>query len=155
VVIFQREEIPADILEKGAEIRRLLKLSAGQQRFVLTYSPMPGAPGELAVNSRSMLQIMTAFASYLDVPEAHVRDRSALPALENAEGDTPQQKVRIYSGKNKPVAAFAAVQYRDYWYWVDDGDSQTKRALTAVMFFFTLADTGGNRELPLITIPAQ
>ncbi len=32
---------------------------------------------------------------------------------------------------------------------------QTKRAMTAIMFFFTLADTGGNEKLPLITIPAQ
>ena len=51
--------------------------------------------------------------------------------------------------------AFAAVQYRGHWFWVDDGDWQTKRALTAVMFFFTLAETGENENLPLITIPAQ
>ena len=28
-------------------------------------------------------------------------------------------------------------------------------ALTAVMIFFTLADTGANENLPLITTPAQ
>jgi len=27
--------------------------------------------------------------------------------------------------------------------------------MTAIMFFFTLADTGSNDKLPLITIPAQ
>jgi hypothetical protein len=63
--------------------------------------------------------------------------------------------VRIHSGKDKPASAFAAVHYRDYWFWIDDGDWHTKRALTAVMFFFTLAETGGNEKLPLITIPAQ
>jgi hypothetical protein len=42
-----------------------------------------------------------------------------------------------------------------YWYWIDDGDLITKRALTAVIYFFTLAETGGNDKLPLITIPAQ
>jgi hypothetical protein len=31
----------------------------------------------------------------------------------------------------------------------------SKRALTAIMFCFTLGDTGGNENLPLITIPAQ
>ena len=31
----------------------------------------------------------------------------------------------------------------------------TKRVLVAVMFFFTLADTGSDTKLPLITIPAQ
>ena len=47
------------------------------------------------------------------------------------------------------------MRYRDYWFWVDNGDLQTKRALTVVMFFFTLADTGPAEKLPLITIPAQ
>ena len=84
VVFFRRDDVPADIVEKAAEIRRLLKLPADQQKFVLTYSPVRGAENELAVNSRSMLQIMEAFASYLDVPEAHLKDHSALPAFENA-----------------------------------------------------------------------
>jgi hypothetical protein len=37
--------VPTDIAEKAAEIRRLLKLSADQQKFVLTYSPMREKPG--------------------------------------------------------------------------------------------------------------
>ena len=43
----------------------------------------------------------------------------------------------------------------DHWFWVDNGDLQTKRALTVVMFFFTLAETNADEKLPLITIPAQ
>jgi len=156
VVFFRRDDVPPDIAEKGAEIRRLLKLPVEPQKFVLTYSPARGAEGELAVNSRSMLQIMQAFASRMDVPEAHLKDHSAWPSPETAPAaQSPQQKVRIYSGKDKPAAAFAAVRYRDYWFWVDNGDLQTKRTLTVVMFFFTLADTSSPEKLPLITIPAQ
>jgi hypothetical protein len=147
--------VPADIVDKAAEIRRLLKLPAEPQKYVLTYSPVRGAENELAVNSRSMLQIMGAFASYLDVPDAHLKDHSAVPAFENATAESLKQKVRIHSGKDKPAAAFAAVHYRGHWFWIDDGDWQTKRALTAVMFFFTLAETGAPEKLPLITIPAQ
>ena len=103
-----------------------------------------------------MLQIMQAFASHVDVPQAHLKSRSAWPSLENtATADGRQQSVRIYSGKDKPAGAFAAVRYRDCWFWVDDGDFQTKRALTVVMFFFTLAETGSPEKLPLVTIPAQ
>jgi hypothetical protein len=156
VVLFRRDDVPADILEKGAEIRRLLKLPAESQRFVLTYSPARGADNELAVNSRSMLQIMQAFASHLDVPEAHLKDQSAWPSLENSSAaESRQDNVRVYSGKDKPANAFAAVRYRDYWFWVDNGDFKTKRALTVIMFFFTLADTGSPEKLPLVTIPAQ
>jgi hypothetical protein len=38
----------------------------------------------------------------------------------------------------KPAGAFAAVHYRDHWFWIDQGDWPTKRALTAAIFFFTL-----------------
>jgi len=140
---------------KASEIRRLLKLPAAGQKYALTYSPIRGAENELAVNSRSMLQIMGAFASYLDVPEAHLQDHSAVPAFENAALESRVDRVRIHSGKDKPAHSFAAIHYRGHWFWIDDGDWPTKRALTAVMFFFTLAETGGNEKLPLITIPAQ
>lgn len=155
VVFFQREGVTPDIAEKSAEIRRLLRLPADQQKFTLTYSPMRGAGNELAVNSRSMLQIMQAFASHVDVPAAHLADRSAWPVVAGDLGKGNRAGPWIYSGPEKPEAAFAAVRYRDSWFWVDNGDLQSKRALTVVMFIFTLADTGDPGKLPLVTIPAQ
>ena len=156
VVFFRRDDVSPEIAEKSAEIRRLLKLPADQQKFVLIYSPAKGADNELAVNSRSMLQIMQAFASRVDVPEEHLKEHSAWPSASNSDGTTTsQQAPRIHSGKKKPADAFAAVHYHDYWFWVDNGDLQTKRALTVVMFFFTLSESSGNEQLPLITIPAQ
>ena len=85
-------------------------------------------------------------------PRLTCRTTAQCPAR---KAPTRTQKCEIHGGKDKPAAAFAAVHYHDYWYWVDDGDWQTKRALTAVMFFFTLADTGSSEKLPLVTIPAQ
>jgi hypothetical protein len=155
VLLFPRDDVPAEIVEKQAEVRRLLKLPAEQQKFTLIYSPARGAENELAVNSRSLMQIMMAFATYMDLPAAHVKDHSGIPVAENPSPEKRGSKVRIHSGKDKPAAAFAAVHYRDHWFWIEDGDWQTKRALTAVMFFFTLADTGASDKLPLITIPAQ
>ncbi|MES2008174.1 MAG: hypothetical protein V4468_04710 [Pseudomonadota bacterium] len=153
VLFFRREDMPADIVEKVSEIRRLLKMSPGTQRFTLTYSPARGADDELSVNSRSMLQIMLAFSSYLEVPEAHMKDHSALPGITQTAAQ--QGGVRIHSGKDRPAEAYAAVRYRDYWFWIDQGDLATKRALSAIMLFFTLTDTGSKEPLPLITIPAQ
>jgi hypothetical protein len=91
----------------------------------------------------------------VDVPEAHLQRHLAMPAFENAGAESSHNPVRIYSGTERPADAFATVQYRGHWFWIDDGDWQSKRALTAVMFFFTLADTGSPDQLPLITIPAQ
>jgi hypothetical protein len=155
VFFFRHDDVPPEIEQKSAEIRRLLRLQPDISRLVLTYSPMPGSGSELAVNSRSMLQILTAFASYVDVPKADVEAHRALPSPEDVAGAKRENAVRIRSGDEKPAEAYAAVQYRGHWFWVDDGDFQTKRALTAVMFFFTLTDTGADDKLPLVTIPAQ
>lgn len=155
VMFFRRDDVTPDIAEKAGEVRRLLKLTPDQQKFNLVYSPVRGTDNELAVNSRSMLQILSAFASYLDVPEADLKAHRAVPSLEHLPPQDRQDVVRIHSGKQKPLNPYAAVHYRDSWFWVDDGDFQTKRALVAVMFFFTLAETGSPERLPLITIPAQ
>jgi hypothetical protein len=154
VLFFQRDDAPADILAKGAEIRRLLRLQADQQKFVLTYSPMRGAADELAVNSRSMLQILGAFASYVEVPDEHVKEGLVAPAFER-ESAAQRTVGRIRSGSAKPENAYVAVQYQGHWFWVDGSDWQAKRALSAVMFFFTLSDTGNAEHLPMVTIPAQ
>ena len=155
VVFFRRDDVPADIAEKAAEVRRLLKLPADQDKYALTYSPVRGAANELAVNSRSMFQIMQAFASYIDVPQRDLKEQRALPAIESVAQNGKPSTAQVHSGKDKPADAFAAVHYRDHWFWVDDRDWRTKRAITAVMFFFTLAETGQQENLPLITIPAQ
>lgn len=91
----------------------------------------------------------------MDVPEAHVRDGSVVAGLAGSVPPERAEGVRIRSGTEKPADAFAAVRYRNHWYWIDNANLFSKRALTAVMYFFTLADTGENGRLPLITIPAQ
>ncbi|CAN7775578.1 hypothetical protein LJR296_007658 [Cupriavidus necator] len=155
VLLFRKEDMPGDVLEKAAEIRRLLRLPAEGQRFTLRYSPVRGADDELAVNSRSMLQIMLALSSYLDVPEEHLAEHSALPRIAQSATAAPEDTLRIRCGKEKPRDPYVTVRYRDYWFWIEQGDLRTKRALNAVMLFFTLVDTGGKEGLPLITIPAQ
>ncbi|WP_336602597.1 hypothetical protein [Paraburkholderia bengalensis] len=155
VLFFRRDDMPVEVIEKVGEIRRLLKMPVGPQKFTLRYSPARGADDELTVNSRSMLQIMQAFSSYIDVPEEHMRDHSALPAFVQSSAELQQGVVQIRSGKERPINAYAAVRYRDYWFWIEQGDLRTKRALNAVILFFTMADTGTQEALPLITIPAQ
>ena len=155
VLFFRRDNLDAGTREKMTEIRTLLGLAQDQEKFTLVFSPARGAEGELAVNSRSMIQILGSFSGYLDAPEEHLREHSVLPAFESALADSSEDRPRIHSSKEKPDHAYAAVRYRGYWYWIDDSNLKAKRAITAVVFFFTLAETGSNEQRPVITIPAQ
>ncbi|MFV3308408.1 hypothetical protein ACNFBT_24365 [Pseudomonas sp. NY15181] len=155
-LLFMRSnDITPDIQAKQKMLRGLLHMPEDRQQFVLRYSPVRGEADELAVSSRSLLQILTAFSSYVDVPQEHIEDRSALPAFREGEASSARAQIHILSGKDKPRHAYVAVFYRDYWYWIEDSNLAAKRALGAVMLFFTLAETSGNEKAPLITIPAQ
>jgi len=155
VVFFQSSNLAPDIQGKFSEIRRLLKLPDDQEQFNLVYSSAAGGAGELGVGSRSMLQIMSAMALYTDVPAADLTAGRALPALPSTNSLGGDDPVRIKCSPEKPAEAFAAVNYRKQWFWVDDRDWRTKRAFTAIMFLFTMAESTGDEKLPLITIPAQ
>jgi hypothetical protein len=155
VMFFRRDNLPPDMLAKLVEIRQLLKLPENQQQFNLVYSPVAGEDNELGVGSRSMLQIMAAMASYTDVPAADLKEGRALPSMTSTNNAANNAPVQIKCSKDKPADAFAAVHYRNQWFWVDDRDWRTKRAFTAIMFLFTMAENTGDEKLPLITIPAQ
>ncbi|CDF83653.1 hypothetical protein ACA097_01410 [Pseudomonas sp. QL9] len=155
VLFMRRNDVAPEILAKQKELRTLLHLPEDRQHFILRYSPVRGENDELAVSSRSLLQIMTAFSSYIDVPQEHLDEHSALPTFQDGEANSSGSRIHIRSGKERPKHAYAAVPYRDYWYWIEDSDLAAKRALGAVMFFFTLAETGSSEKAPLVTIPAQ
>jgi uncharacterized protein YceK len=151
VMFFRRENLSPEIMDKLAEIRRLLKIPGDQHQFKLIYSSAAGRDGELAVGSRSMLQIMLAFSSYVDVPESDLKEGRAVPSVQSTNTDP----VRIKCSKDKPAEAFAAVHYHNQWFWVDDRDWRSKRALSTIMFLFTMIEGSGDERMPLVTIPAQ
>lgn len=44
---------------------------------------------------------------------------------------------------------------RDHWFYIDDRDLGSKRAFAMIMMLFTLANTGQESSLPVLTIPTN
>ena len=112
---------------------------------------------ELALLSRSILEILIDLASFISVPEAHVRERRVGPTQEDEGGvEGPiRPLIRIGSAAERPGDAFAAVRYRGHWFAIEDLDMPSKRVFSFLMFLFTLVETGGKEGAPIVTIPAQ
>ena len=147
-------QMPEGIEQDIAFIRETLALEPLEGEIVLEYGALQQAPNELAVLSRSMLEIMNELAAGITVPEDHVaRGRTFPTALGDASGRLPH--VGIQAGPAPPDDAFTAVFYRGTWYWLADTDMHSKRTFTFLLLFFALAETGVSPEAPVLTIPVQ
>jgi hypothetical protein len=153
-----RREHPAspEIAEAGRELERLLDLDSDATEFKLAFATVPANSRELAVVTRSLVQLMKVMASQADIPPEDLTEGRATPGWESVP-DLPDELrfIRIHSDKSKPADAAVAVEYRDRWFWIDDRDLKSKRSFNVIMVMFTLANTGQREGLPLITIPAQ
>jgi hypothetical protein len=138
-------------------VKNTLNLQAENGEISLEYGALQRNPSELAVLSRSMIEIMAELAADIEVPGEHVADgrTSATPELSATASHYDRPQIRIQSGPTPPADAFTSVNYRNTWYWISDRDLSSKRSLTFLLLFFSLAETGVVPEAPVLTIPVQ
>ena len=156
IITFRSKDIPEETLADAHELRKLLHLDPDATDIKLVFGASATDDHELAVLTRSLLQIMNTMAVQVEVPPAHISEGRATPGYDG-QTHTPEKLrlVRIQSSKHKPSDAYVSVEFHGHWFWIDDRDLHTKRAFAFMMMLFTLADTGERENLPLITIPAQ
>lgn len=155
LIVFSKKPNPAVEADR-VEVRKLLGLDPHAAEFTVVYGSVASSDKEIAMLTRSMLEILIDLSSYIEVPAASVSERRTFPtpAPEVATGTTIAPLIRIMSSPQTPADAFAAVPYRQEWYWIDDRDFASKRLFSFIMFLFTLTETGDKQGAPLITIPA-
>jgi hypothetical protein len=155
VLFFRGKDIAPEAAADADRLRELLGISPDAQDLTVVYGSLPQNDREIAILTRSMLEILVELASYIDVPQVHVAEHRTLASVvdEVKKPGAFAPEVRIHSTLEEPDDAFVTVQYRDYWFWIDDRDYQTKRAFSFLMFLFTLAETGAPERAPVLTIP--
>ncbi len=156
LIVFSGRRSPE--IEQDLEfVRRTLNLTLEDGEVVLVQGALQRAPTELAVLSRSMLEILMELAARIEVPAQHATEGRTFANVEIGPDAQPRDRpiVRINAGANPPDDAFAVVRYRDVWYWIDDRDYGSKGAFTLLLLFFALAETGVQPQAPLLTLPVQ
>jgi len=151
VVMFFERNADEETLAEIAEIKKILGLAQDAQEYRIVYGATPWDDREIAVLSRSMLEIMLEMALWIDVPEQHLAEgRATLPLPASEDWSVPMV---VHSGKDAPKDSFVAVRYRDYWFWIDDKDLRSKRSFTFLMIMFTLTETSEREAAPIVTVP--
>jgi hypothetical protein len=153
---FYRKNITTEIATALRETNELLGLDPNRQETKVTYGLLPRNDQEIAMITRSTMQIMIYLASLINMPPEHVADGRTVPSVVPSEGAEEKigQLIHVKSGIEKPEDAFTAVKYEGHWFWIDKRDFRSKRTFAFLMILFSLTETGGKEGLPLVTIPA-
>jgi len=156
VLLSFRGKIEPFVQEDINFVRKILGLDPSLSEFRVVYGSQPKDDKEIALLTRSILDIMTDLASYIVVPAAHVEEKRVMPTIleETVEGYRFPPLIRINSSKDKPDDAFIGIPYRNYWFWIDDRDLKSKSVFTFLMFIFLLTETEARQGAPVMTISA-
>jgi hypothetical protein len=151
------------------ELTHLLRLRPGQLSYEVTVGgteePFPRSepPEEAAavnIFPRSLVQALFYLSHGVVVPPEHVACGIVKPTLEPDGSVFDWQQVTaglftVHSFKQhcRPEHAAVAVKYRDYWFYIDDRDSDSKITFLLTMTMTRVNLLGVRKGGPALTLP--
>lgn len=133
----------------------------GDTRSMHLSSPFEPASGPtLVLGTRSMLGVLFYLSHSVQAPADHLQAGYIEPTKVRGTGaafdwaNVTRPLMTIKNSKDKPKSAYVAVRYRDYWFYIDDADRNSKATFGLLHYLISLQSNGGNGRTPLLTLPA-
>jgi hypothetical protein len=155
IIVLRQEDKDPQISEDGLRLRELLGIEEGIGEIELTYGLIQRNRREMAMLSRSMLELFLELGFGVELPATHLTDKRVIPGHRQAGNAQAPALVHIHSGTEAPVDAYAAVLYKGHWYWIDDTDVKSKSTFTFLLILSSLAETGQSVAVPVVTVPSR
>jgi hypothetical protein len=138
----------------SAEVRKILGLDPKANEFRVVYGAIPRDTREIAILTRSILEVLVDLSTDIEVPASEVQEKRVSPTfVEMVDGERIRPLIRVRNSPGKPGDAYVSVPYRGSYFWIDDRDLFSKKFFSFLMFVFTLVETGEKGTAPVVTIP--
>jgi hypothetical protein len=159
ILVFPRRE-DAQLKAGRAEIGSILNLKPGVRELAVYYGGYSGKKDEIAMMTRSMLQIMLELGAIVQVPAADVASGKAAPGVVEFEDSATREAQQpalldLRSGESPPRDAYVAIHYGGRWFWIANTDIRSKYSFGMVMLLFSISETGVRGSAPVVTVPAN
>ena len=152
---FRTKLLDDETLRDLEEVKGLLGLDPAAESYQIVWDVESSDPGTLAVQTRSILQIMVALAVHVETPPGDVESGRAARLYPVPEVDESGLRalLRVRTGASEPDDAHIAVPYRDGWFWIEDTDAYSKRtfAYLQMLLSITESDEKGGAQLVITT----
>jgi hypothetical protein len=106
----------------------------------------------IAMQTMSIMDILTESSAYILVPEVHVAEGRTRANRITGEDGSSRPLLRVLSAKKKPEDALVSVRSRDHWYYIDDRDIDSKKAFSFLMIIMQLTSAQQENKGPAVTI---
>jgi hypothetical protein len=133
----------------------LLGVSPDSSELEVVFGRRASGGNEIAILTRSMLELMLELGFYVELPPEHIADGSTLAGRGQHAGLPEDPPLRIHSGRTAPASSYTSVRYQDHWFWIDDKDIVSKSTFTFLLILFSLAETGQPSAAPVVTVPSR
>lgn len=140
--------------ENIATLKKLLGLDPKRDEFQLIYGVTQGRTDTIAVLTRSMQGITGELSAGVVIPEQDLLEGRATRRLVQ-DGEAGNYLLQVNNSQERPGDSFAAVKYRNRWFWVNDRDLVSKRTFRFLLMFASMSETGALPQAPLLTIPTR
>ena|GEM_PF-627361 len=150
-----KKNTPAETKAKVNELKQLLGLPPGLDKFLITERITDLKPDEISIQTRSLAAIMNYLAKTINVPAIHLEEGRVLDYKIPTYSVNGRKLIpfKMLSSQSRPNNAFAAVQYADYWFYIEQNDIESKLTLSLIIALFrVLAPTGGGAA-PVLSLP--
>jgi hypothetical protein len=153
-VLYFKKDISPEIAEDRAWIRQKLGLNPQADEFNVVYGAVQQNENEIALLTRSVMEILVQMASTVEVPDEDVQQNRTYAVAKTKDPLAELVGVRVRSGKEKPVDAFVSILYRDKWFWIEDTDFRSKQVFSGLLTIVSLMEADRGVGQPVITVPA-
>ena len=146
----------------GAEGARLAELIRCDQkingRFIKNIELGFTDGGRMGVMPRSIFSCMAYLSRGVQVPEEHI-DRGMVRMPDNSHHEAMDWS-EVFRGlmgvrwsRFPPKNAFIYVQYRNYWFYIDDSDIHSKKTFGLLLQLYNLNANEAKNRGPILTLP--
>jgi hypothetical protein len=108
----------------------------------------------IAISTRSTYDLIQILKAAVEVPKEHVDSGLAItfPPIGLAG-----ENIRIHTSKDEPKRAEVAVKHREYWFYIDEKDMETKLyyMMVRTLWSVSIAGTAEHKAAPSLTIPVS
>ena len=151
------DEVPEDMRPLVAELRQLLGITNGN-RFRIIGPTADISEDEIPVQGRSVIAMMKFMGRGVEIPVEHLERGWVVDyGLQTSKAEAAKRLFPFImrSSRNRPNNAFAAVSYQDYWFYIEQQDIISKRALEHLMIMYQLKAPLSESTGPVLTMPTR